>query len=72
MGERASCGGRAVAHPNRGVRKRRALKLDLDHPSGAGHAAANYGADYERLAAVKAIHDPDNLFHINQNIAPAN
>ena len=37
-----------------------------------GHrSAANYGANYERLAAVKAKYDPDNLFHINQNIAPA-
>lgn len=39
---------------------------DDDH-----RAADNYGANYERLRAVKAAHDPDNLFHVNQNIAPA-
>jgi FAD/FMN-containing dehydrogenase len=32
---------------------------------------ANYGANYQRLAAVKAAYDPENLFHINQNIPPA-
>ena len=38
-----------------------------------GHrTAANYGANYERLSAVKAVYVPDNLFHVNQNIAPAN
>jgi FAD/FMN-containing dehydrogenase len=38
-----------------------------------GHRATeNYGAGYERLSAVKAVYDPDNLFHVNQNIVPAN
>jgi FAD/FMN-containing dehydrogenase len=35
-------------------------------------APANYGANYERLAKVKAAYDPDNLFHVNQNIVPEN
>jgi FAD/FMN-containing dehydrogenase len=27
-----------------------------------------YGDNWERLVRVKAHYDPDNLFHINQNI----
>jgi FAD/FMN-containing dehydrogenase len=33
--------------------------------------ADNYGPNWERLVAVKAKYDPDNLFRVNQNIAPA-
>ena len=33
-------------------------------------SAANYGANYGRLTQIKRVYDPDNLFHLNQNIPP--
>jgi FAD/FMN-containing dehydrogenase len=54
------------------------------HPTSAGGAyinfmmnegqdriEASYRGNYERLAQVKNRYDPDNIFHINQNILPA-
>ena len=38
---------------------------------GRDRVRASYGANYDRLAGVKRSYDPDNLFHVNQNIEPA-
>ena len=38
---------------------------------GEERVKAAYGENYKRLAQIKAKYDPQNLFHINQNIKPA-
>ncbi|GLQ57144.1 FAD-binding oxidoreductase [Devosia nitrariae] len=38
---------------------------------GEARVKASYGDNYARLAAVKKQYDPSNLFHVNQNIQPA-
>jgi hypothetical protein len=37
---------------------------------GDARVRATYGANYDRLARVKAAYDPNNTFHVNQNITP--
>jgi hypothetical protein len=54
------------------------------HPTSAGGAYVNflmdegqdrvkaaYRGNYDRLAQIKERYDPDNIFHVNQNIQPA-
>ncbi len=36
-----------------------------------GRIREAYGANYERLLALKQKYDPENFFRINQNIWPA-
>jgi FAD/FMN-containing dehydrogenase len=38
---------------------------------GESRVMAAYGANYERLAALKKKYDPTNFFRLNQNIKPA-
>ena len=42
--------------------------LDDDEPGDP--AAAAYGANYRRLRELKTKYDPENFFHMNQNIRP--
>jgi hypothetical protein len=37
---------------------------------GGERVQASYRGNYARLAAVKGKYDPENLFRVNQNIAP--
>jgi FAD/FMN-containing dehydrogenase len=43
--------------------------LDNDEPGDP--SAAAYGANYPRLQEIKRKYDPENFFHMNQNIRPA-
>jgi FAD/FMN-containing dehydrogenase len=38
---------------------------------GQERVQASYRDNYEPLAKIKAKYDPDNFFHVNQNIRPA-
>ena len=58
----------AAVHPYSGTEGGYVNFMSADD---AARAPENYGRTYERLRRVKATYDPDNLFHLNQNIAPA-
>ena len=36
-----------------------------------GRVQDNYKDNYGRLTGIKKRYDPENLFHLNQNIQPA-
>ena len=38
---------------------------------GQDRIKASYRGNYARLAQIKERYDPENTFHINQNIQPA-
>ena len=49
-----------------------AVYLNFVGDEGQDRVRAGYGeANYERLAAVKAEYDPQNVFHLHHNIKPA-
>jgi len=50
---------------------RRAVYVNmLDRDEGEQHVQEAYGANYERLVALKNKYDPTNFFRLNQNIKP--
>ena len=49
-----------------------AVYLNFIGNEGSDRVVEGVGAEnYARLAAVKAVYDPDNVFHLNHNIKPA-
>jgi FAD/FMN-containing dehydrogenase len=45
--------------------------VNFQMDEGQDRVRESYRANYERLARVKGRYDPDNVFHVNQNIQPS-
>jgi FAD/FMN-containing dehydrogenase len=45
--------------------------INMMMDEGEDNVKAAYGDNFARLSQVKATYDPSNLFHVNQNIKPA-
>ena len=54
-----------------GTGREYANHLGLEADEGSARIKAAYGANYERLVALKNKYDPTNLFRHNQNIKPS-
>lgn len=49
----------------------RAAYVNFMMEEGDDRIQATYGGNYQRLREVKGKYDPENFFHVNQNIQPA-
>ena len=58
----------AAIHPHSGVAGGYVNFMAGDD---AGRVKDNYGPNHDRLTDVKAVYDPGNVFHLNQNIRPS-
>lgn len=45
--------------------------LNFIGDEGQDRVRAAFGDGYDRLSRIKSLYDPDNFFHLNQNIRPA-
>jgi FAD/FMN-containing dehydrogenase len=45
--------------------------INFIQDEGQERVRATYRDNYDRLARIKARYDPNNVFHVNQNIRPA-
>lgn len=43
----------------------------MDNDEGRDEVATAYGANLQKLRSIKRKYDPENLFHLNQNILPS-